>query len=123
MTATIIPFSSQRFTVIDADRLNDLASAMIAIGAWGRVQYLSHGAAERPGFEAVMIYLPDGAYPVFVIERQKNGDYTLIDCTTMAALATARTLDGALVPLQPVIRLAEAGRDDALPSRLQWNLW
>jgi hypothetical protein len=96
---------------------------MIAIGAWGRVQYLAHGEAEGLGFDSVLIYLPDGAYPIFVIERQTNGNYSLIDCTTMAALTNAKTLGGALAPLKPVIRLAEACRSDDPPRKLQWNLW
>jgi len=123
MSATIIPFPSQRFTAVDADRLKDLASAMIAIGAWGRVEYLSHSAAQGLGFESVLIYLPDGGYPIFVIERQRNGNYSLIDCATMAVLTNAKTLGGALAPLKPVIRLAETCGSSDPPRKLQWNLW
>lgn len=123
MSATIIPFPCRRFTAVDAVQLEDLASAMIGAGAWGRVEYFTDGAAGSLGFDAVLIYLPDAVFPVFIIERHKNGNYALIDCATGVPLATAKTLGGALTPLKPLIRLAEVGQHEAVPGRLQWNLW
>jgi hypothetical protein len=123
MSAKIIAFPCRRFTAVDAIQLEDLASAMIGVGAWGRVEYFSDGAAGSLGFDAVLIYLPDAVFPVFIIERHKNGNYALIDCATGVPLAAAKSLGGALAPLKPVIRRAEAEPGDAVPRRLQWNLW
>ena len=53
MSATIIPFPCRRFTAVDAVQLEDLASAMIGAGAWGRLEYFSDGAALGP-----LKYLP-----------------------------------------------------------------
>jgi hypothetical protein len=121
MSATIIPFPSHRFTVVDAARLHEVASAMIATGIWGRVQYV--GAAQGPGFDTVLIYMPDSSNPIFIIERQKNGSYSLVDCTTMSVMANARTLDGAFAPLETVIHLAEIAEGPVDLKRLHWNIW
>ncbi|MFM9844056.1 MAG: hypothetical protein ACKVOI_13910 [Dongiaceae bacterium] len=121
MSATIIPFPSHRFTVVDAARLHEVASAMIATGIWGRVQYV--GAAQGPGFDTVLIYLPDSSNPIFIVERQTNGSYSMVDCTTMSIMASARTLDGALAPLETVIRLVETAHGPVDLKRLQWNFW
>jgi hypothetical protein len=94
---------------------------MIATGIWGRVQYL--GAAKGPGFDTVLIYLPESSSPIFVIERQKNGSYSIVDCTTMSVMANARTLDGAFAPLETVIRLAETAEGPGDLERLRWNIW
>lgn len=123
MSAEIIPFPCRRFTAVDAIQLEEVASAMIDAGAWGRVECFADGAAAGLGFDAVLIYLPEAVFPVFIIERHKNGNYALIDCATGAPLATAKTLGGALAPLKPVLRLADAEPGDTLPQRLQWNLW
>ena len=56
-------------------------------------------------------------------QRQKNGSYSLIDCTTMSVMANARTLDGAFAPLETVIRLAEAAQGPIDLKRMHWNIW
>jgi hypothetical protein len=38
-------------------------------------------------------------------------------------MSNARTLDGALQPLAPVIRLAETSHAPAEVKRLHWNVW
>lgn len=121
MSARIIPFPSHRFTVVDAERLHDVASAMIATGIWGRVQYV--GAAQGPGFNIVLVFLPDCSNPVFTFERHKNGSYSMIDCTTMSVMASGRTLEAALAPLQPVINLAESAPGQIDFKQLHWNVW
>jgi hypothetical protein len=121
MSATIIPFPSQRFTVVDAGRLNDVAALMIAMGVWGGIQYV--GAAKGPGFDTVLIYMPGASNPIFLIERRKNGSYVMTDCSSMTEMSNARTLDGALQPLAPVIRLAETSHAPAEVKRLHWNVW
>src|SRR5262245_40404621 len=112
MTARIIPFPSHRFSAVDADILHGVESTMIAIGVWGRVQYLD--AAQGPGFDMVLIYSPDALAPNLIIKRQKTGVYMLIDSMSMEVMATAKTLDDLLAPLEPVIRVAETAPDSGV---------
>ena len=94
---------------------------MIAMEIWGRVQYV--GAAQGPGFNIMLVFLPDCSNPVFTFERHKNGSYSMIDCTTMSVMANARSLDGAFAPLETVIRLAETAQGSVDLERLRWNVW
>jgi hypothetical protein len=41
----------------------------------------------------------------------------------MTEMSNARTLDAALEPLAPVIRLAETSQRPAELKRLHWNVW
>jgi len=121
MSAEIISFPSQRFTVVDAERLHEMALAMIDLGVWGRVQYV--GASQGPGFNIVLIYLPDSSNPIFTLERHRDGSYSLIDCTTTSLIGIGHTLDEALEPLEPVLRLAGTAPGQVDLKRVQWNIW
>jgi len=112
MTARIISFPSHRFSAVDAEILRGVESTMIAIGAWGRVQYLD--TTQGPGFDMVLIYSPEALAPNLIIKRQKTGAYMLIDSVSMEVMATAKTLDDLLAPLEPVIRVAETAPDSGV---------
>jgi hypothetical protein len=110
MSAKIISFPSHRFSAVDADKLRDVVDIMTAIGVWGRVQYLD--ASRGPGFDMVLIYSPDSLAPNLILKRQGNGLYLLVDSVTMAVMATAKTLDDLLAPLEPFIRVAESAGNE-----------
>jgi hypothetical protein len=117
MTAKIISFPSHRFSAVDAETLRGVESTMIAIGAWGRVQYLE--TSQGPGFDLVLIYSPDALAPNLTIKRQKAGTYMLVDSVTMEVMASAKTLEELLAPLDLVVQLAETPPGDASVRRLR----
>jgi hypothetical protein len=102
MSATILAFRDHHFTVLDAERLDSLASAMIDIGAWERVFHVASDRPGAPGFEAMLVYLPDEIYPAYSVERHRNGSYWLIDCSTMRPMVSAKTLGPVLSSFEDI---------------------
>jgi hypothetical protein len=98
MSATILPFRDHHFTVVDTERLDGLAAAMITIGAWERVNHIASDRNCDWGFEAMLVYVPGDVDRSYSIERHRNGAYWLIDCETMCPLVSARTLTPVLSP-------------------------
>jgi hypothetical protein len=119
MTATIISFRSHRFTAVDVETLDNAASAMVALGMWGRLQYIN--ASPGPGFEMALIFAPDALAPNLIIKRHRNGTYLLVDSVSMAILSTGRALDDLLAPLQPLIRPAATDAAESGPRKWHWN--